>query len=274
MYRAMCVVYAFMRLTDDIADAPLPAAGTADSQLQQRLANLQQWQSEFQNAIAGRETEHPLFPALCDVVAQFQIDPQWLEDVIEGVAHDLQPVSFHHFSDLQKYCYHVAGTVGLCCQSIWGADLSQTRSLAIKCGEAFQLTNILRDLHEDACNSRCYLPTIEMQRFQCEIENFATRQVPDSFEAFMQFQIERASQCYHQAALLEKHLRGAGLKMFRKMFCTYYSLLQKIAQSPIKSLHQRIRLSRIEKAKILMKAGNCSLARLMESSPGEVLTEK
>jgi len=263
MYRAMCVIYAFMRLTDDIADGPLPAPGTAESELQQRLENLQEWKAGFRKAIAGHATDHPLFPALCDVVDQFPIDPQWLEDVIEGVARDLQSLCFHDFSQLQKYCYQVAGTVGLCCQSVWGADLSQTRSLAITCGEAFQLTNILRDLHEDACNSRCYLPTTEMHRFECTSDNFASRQVPDSFYDLMQFQIERACQSYQQAALLEKHLQGAGLKMFRKMFCTYYLLLQKIAQSPQQSLQQKVRLSKIEKAKILLTAGNCSLTKLL-----------
>ncbi len=261
----MCVLYAFMKLTDDIADAPLSADMTNESELQQRMENVQKWKLELQQALDGRETNHPLFPALCDVVQQFQIDPQWLLDVIEGVKRDLHPLSFRNYTELRQYCYHVAGTVGLCCQSIWGADLSQTRSLAVTCGEAFQLTNILRDLHEDACNNRCYLPADEMQRFQCSIADFANRQPSESFEDFIRFQIERTTELYRQAVPLENHLQGSGLKMFRKMFFTYFLLLQKIARFPQRSLQQKVRLSKIEKAKILLTAGNCSLEELARS---------
>ncbi len=270
MYRAMCVIYAFMRLTDDIADAPLPRSNRSTAvtdpavELQQRLKNLQHWREELQKATHDEKTTHLLFPALIEVVNRFRIDPQWLEDVIEGVKHDLEPVSFSQYADLQQYCYHVAGTVGLCCQAIWGADVSQTRADAIACGEAFQLTNILRDLHEDACNSRCYLPAEEMNRFQCTLDDFANQHTSSAYKDLMIFQIERANRCYQQAALLEKNLKGAGLKMFRKMFSTYYFLLKKIAASPEKALMQRTRLSRIEKAKILLTAGSCPVNNLLK----------
>lgn len=273
MYRAMCVIYAFMRLTDDIADAPMHTFGAEENSpcksqnLQHRLEQLNHWREDFRSAIAGKKMAHPLFPALTEVVAQFQIDPQWLEDVIQGVELDLHETSFPVYEDTLRYCYHVAGTVGLCCQAVWGADLSKTRPLALACGQAFQLTNILRDLHEDACNFRCYLPAEDLNRFGCSVSDFAAQRSSAEFLELMQFQVDRVFQCYQQAALLENDLQGPGLKMFRKMFCSYYLLLCKIARSPEKVLKQRVRLSSIQKVQIVFTAGNRSLEELLKNRP-------
>ena len=267
MYRAMCVIYAFMRLTDDIADAPLKTSKsklTTEQTSQFRMENLQKWKQDFQDAIAGKKTSHPLLPALIDVIKQFQIAPQWLEDVIEGVEFDLQPISFPIYADLEKYCYHVAGTVGLCCQAVWGSDLVQTKSLALICGQAFQLTNILRDLHEDARNGRCYLPTEDLTRFRCTVQDISSQQNSVEFNKLMRFQIERAFCCYQEAASLEAHLKGPGLKMFRKMYTTYYLLLCEIAKSPEQVLRKRIKLSKLQKAEILLLSGNRPLSKLLK----------
>lgn len=270
MYRAMCVIYAFMRLTDDIADAPIETSSvdlTPAQSLQHRLESLQHWKQQFRDAIAGSNSTHPLFPALTEVMSQFQIDPQWLEDVIKGVGMDLQPAPFDVYADLQQYCYHVAGTVGLCCQAVWGADLSRTRQLAISCGQAFQMTNILRDLREDARNVRCYLPAEDLAKFQCSAQDFLSQQPPAAIRELMQFQIDRALRDYQQAAQLENHLQGSGLKMFRKMFTAYYLLLCKIAKSPEESLNHRAKLSKIQKARIILTAGNRPLCDLLKRSP-------
>lgn len=249
-YRAMCVLYAFMRLTDDLADARLPP----DAADNFRETALRQWREQLQACLTAERDTHPLHPALRAVVREYSLDPRWLEDVITGVEYDLHPRLLPSYEELRHYCYLVAGTVGLCCQALWRADISRTRELAITCGEAFQLTNILRDLREDALQNRCYLPLDELARFHCTPETFRLADASPNVLALLEFQIERARQAYQTALQLDSCLTGPGRRMFRVMFRTYACLLEKIARNPAESLFRRAKLSRRQQLAILLTA--------------------
>ncbi len=156
-----------MRHTDDLADEPGPPEVKARA--------LESWGYALDAAIAGDAGAWPGFPALDDTVARHAIPPHLLHEVIEGVSMDIEPRGFATFDELADYCYHVASVVGLCCLHIWGyrSEGGQAERLAEHCGIALQLTNILRDVRDDARAGRIYLPRDDMARFGVEPEELA-----------------------------------------------------------------------------------------------------
>src|SRR5262245_56305999 len=143
--RAMCALYAFMRVTDDLADGPGAAAG--------KRSALDRWRSDLHAAVAG-DDRHPLHAALRHTLSRFDVPVVYLEDVIDGCECDLGPVRMPDFATLYRYCYRVASAVGLACIHIWGFRDSTAKVHAEHAGVALQLTNILRDLPEDAARDR------------------------------------------------------------------------------------------------------------------------
>ncbi len=163
---ALCAVYAFMRHCDDICDDPaLPAA--------ERRAQLEAWRQQAQQALAGGQTDDPVLFALADAQRRFQISTELFDKLVEGTAMDLPPsdaapgavLTFADFDELYQYCYHVASVVGLVTIRIFGYRDPRAEALAEKCGVAFQLTNIIRDLSEDAGRGRIYLPLEDLASF-------------------------------------------------------------------------------------------------------------
>src|SRR5438067_2280457 len=152
--RAMCSIYAFMRYCDDLSDEP----GSS------RVA-MDQWRAEMEDALEGRYSSHPVWPAFHYTVRRFGIPRQYFRDMIEGVASDLEPRRMETFEELYRYCYQVASVVGLTIIHIFGFDTPSALPLAEKCGVAFQLTNILRDIGEDAERGRVYVPAEDLRRF-------------------------------------------------------------------------------------------------------------
>ncbi len=142
--RSMCALYAFMRHTDDLADEP--------GEVADKRAALETWRADLDRALEGQPDAWPGLPALAHAVHRHGIPPKYLHEVIDGVAMDLEPRPFPTFEDLYAYCYRVASAVGLCCLHIWGyrSEGGRAESLAESCGIALQLTNILRDVREDA----------------------------------------------------------------------------------------------------------------------------
>src|SRR5579859_7987993 len=143
--RAMCVLYAFLRITDDLSDGP----GSPD----EKRAALENWRRQLDDALSGKYA-HDLAPALHDVVQHFRVPRQYLDEAIDGVMMDLDRTRYQTLAELYRYCYHVASVVGLSCIHIWGFAGEEAKEYAEKAGIAFQLTNILRDLREDVERDR------------------------------------------------------------------------------------------------------------------------
>jgi phytoene synthase len=249
--RAMEALYAFARHTDDLADGPEPI-----DEKRQRLAA---WHDDLESALAPHSAiRNPhsalpsVLPALADAARRFDIPRDYLRQIVRGVQQDLDHAGFETFADLRQYCHDVASAVGLACLSIWGCRDERAIAPATDCGVAFQLTNILRDLAEDAARGRMYLPRTELARFDCSPlvpGQPATR----PWIELIKFQTIRASQLYEASAVTSDYLRDGGRRMFRLMHATYRALLHKIEREPAAVLSSRVRVSRPEKAWIVLR---------------------
>ncbi|MFI4874957.1 MAG: phytoene/squalene synthase family protein [Blastopirellula sp. JB062] len=240
---AMYALYAFLRQTDDLGDQP---GDTADK----RLA-LQRWRNELNGALAGEAPTDLRLPALVDTVRRYEIPLEYLTAVIDGVESDLTPQPFPTFAESQHYCYQVAAAVGLACLHVWGFQGAAALEPALACGYAFQWTNILRDLHEDAMVGRIYLPQDELARFDVSIEDLVAKRGDEGFQSLMRFQIERAERFYEQAEPLQALLHADGRKIFPAMLRTYRGLLIRISQDPTAVLRERISVGAWEKMRIV-----------------------
>ena len=247
MFRDMCVLYAFMRLTDDWADEQTMP-------IEEREAALNRWRHDLQEALSGRPQGHLIFPALADLVARHHIPRRLLSTVIEGVRSDLAPRHCQTFEELKDYCYQVAGAVGLCCLRIWGCKDDAATPFAIDCGAAFQLTNILRDVAEDAAIGRIYLPADEMARFGYRIEDLHAGLRNEQFTALMRFQSDRAWSYYQRADDLTRYLEGPSRRVFRAMTGMYSSYLTEIERRQYDVFSRRVRLSKIRKLTVALTA--------------------
>lgn len=234
-HRAMDALYAFMRITDDIGDDP-------KLELPRRVARLADWRRDLQAALQHQTPGHLIWPALTDVVRTYRIPERLLTDVIDGVEMDLTPRSFQTFAELQNYCYHVAGAVGLCCIHIWGYRGDEAKPAAIDCGIAFQLTNILRDLREDAAQGRIYLPREDLRRFGYTADELRGQLNSREFRNLMAFEIERAWSYYRRAERLTDNLEPDGRAVFGAMREIYGGLLHEIERRQFDVFSRRVRL--------------------------------
>lgn len=237
----MFALYAYMRVTDDLADEPAPPG-------QKRLA-LADWRARLAAALEGRFT-HPVHAALCDTVARFGVPARYLFDAIDGMDTDAGPVRMAAFAELYPYCYRVASAVGLACVHIWGvrpgATFAEANPPAEAAGIAFQLTNILRDLREDRARDRVYLPADELARFGCPPEEWADP-ARESFRALMRFQVARAREYYRRGAALVPLLSTEGRAIFRVMHGTYQGLLDEIERRGYDVFSGRVRVPKWRK---------------------------
>lgn len=247
MRRDMCVLYAFMRITDDIGDDETLS-------LQERRNNLTAWKNSLAATLAGQTADHMVFPSLNDLIDRRQIPPEYLYDVIEGVAQDLEPHRFETWDDLEQYCYHVAGAVGLCCIHIWGFSGANVREPAIACGTAFQLTNILRDIAEDADRGRVYLPQEDLQQFEYTEADIQNRVIDDRFRELMRFEVQRARDYYEQAEGLFALLSKEGQPILRAMIRIYGGLLDRIESRGYDVYSSRVSLSKAKKWSIVARS--------------------
>jgi phytoene synthase len=231
---SMCALYAFMRIADDLSDS----AEILDVKRRQ----LVDWRQGLRHALAG-EFRHPLHAALRDTMVRYRIPAQYLEDVLDGCEMDLEPVCYATFADLRLYCYRVASAVGLACIHIWGFSDERAKDYAEKAGYAFQLTNILRDLGEDAGRGRVYLPAEELTRFGYDVIRLNEGQVDDAFRELMRFQIARARGLYESAWPLIPLLPPPGRAVFLVLAKTYRALLDAIERRNYDVFTSRVRLS-------------------------------
>ena len=285
-YRAMCALYAFMRVTDDWGDDP-------GQTIAQRIASLESWQCSLSNALrpewtplemAGwSEEARMVLPAMRDVAIRFTIPHEHLFAVIDGVRSDLSEIPdlvrstdnlarresssgresgdgqeclsssaertcrFQTFDELSQYCYLVAGAVGLCCIHIWGFHGDESVRRAIDCGTAFQLTNILRDVGEDADAGRIYLPAEDLRQFGVTIEDLKAHRYDEHFRSLMAFEVERAKTFYDSAEQLLTNLEPLGQPIMKAMLQLYGGLLHEIERRKFDVFSRHVSLPRWRK---------------------------
>ncbi len=258
--RALCALYAFMRLVDDVSDdagdANLPqqaGAPAADVLLAAKRAGIARWRALVDAAYAGDTSAHPILPAFADTCARFGIPARYFHDLVSGAEMDLTVSSYPTFDRLREYCYRVAGTVGLTCIHVFGFRDPKAPDLAERFGIAFQLTNILRDLREDLENGRVYLPGEDLQLFGVERGELAGPLTPRMGE-LLQFEADRAWQFYAEGGeligLIDRDSRAALWALAR----TYSSLLARIESGGFDVFSSRVRLTTPEKLGILARA--------------------
>ena len=241
---AMFTLYAYMRLVDDIAD------DQDGRSVRQRIDELESWREQTHLILAGREAGggHLLWPAFTEMIQQYHLPPHVFDDVIAGQRQDLEPEPFETFEQLRQYCYRVAGVVGLASIYIWGFEGgAETEALAVDRGVAFQLTNILRDLKEDAENGRTYIPREDLATVSLSEDDLRSSRGGDAFDRLMRFQIERAESYYRKSSPLEDRIERDCRPTLIAMTRIYHGLLKKMAAQPQRVLSQRVSLSLVRK---------------------------
>src|ERR1700674_1629692 len=188
--RALHAVYAFCRFVDDVAD---------DDTIAQSAEMLTRWRDELQQVFAGTPTR-PVSRALADNVGRFNLPRRYFDEIIDGVEMDLTRRRYESFDELSLYCRRVASAVGLICIEIFGYRNPATRVYAEKLGLAFQLTNIIRDVREDAERGRIYLPLEDLRRFAVTEAELTEGAYSDRFRTLMAFEALRAPDFYREAA--------------------------------------------------------------------------
>ena len=241
--KAMCAIYAFMRYCDDLSDEPGATREAIDK-----------WRAQLEEALAGRPGPHPLWRAFQHTVRRFGIPHDYFREMIAGVASDLEPRQFEIFDELYRYCYQVASVVGLTIIHIFGSDTPSALPLAEKCGVAFQLTNILRDIREDAERGRIYLPGEDLRRFGVSAEDLCRGRRDEPFLQLMRFEAERARRYYDESAPLLDLVHPRSRPSLWALVTIYSRLLQRIQDSNYDVFTRRLRLSPLEKSWILVQA--------------------
>src|SRR5467141_4157177 len=260
---ALAALYAFMRLVDDIADEGADLAAK-----QRGLAN---WRAALDDAITGHEQHFDgnaaltspaatlggadeILPALVDTMQRYKMPARYLHDLISGAEMDLTVQTYPTFDRLREYCYRVAGTVGLTCTHVFGFSDARALDLAEKLGLAFQLTNIIRDVHEDAALGRVYIPDEDLARYNVSPGDFGRGEATLGVRELLRFESERAWQLYEEGSallgLIDADSRGALWLLVH----TYSALLARIESLDFAVFGERVRVPKAEKMMFIAKA--------------------
>ena len=243
---AMTVLYAFCRELDDVVD------DCTDMQVAQTTLNW--WRADLAKVFDGGAPEHPVCRALQGVVAEFALPHDELAEIIEGMQMDLTQARYANFAELQLYCHRVAGVVGRLITRILGFSRPETLDYADKMGLALQLTNIIRDVGEDARNGRIYLPMEDLQRFDVPAQTIMQAAPTPQFAELMAFQIARARAIYREALALLPAADKKAQKMGLILAAIYYVLLNEIERDGAQNvLKYKIAIPGPRKKRIALK---------------------
>jgi phytoene synthase len=257
---ALCALYAFMRLVDDVSDTVGSAAG--------KQRGLARWRAALDAAVSGDVSSHPILPAFADTIERFNIPARYFHDLISGAEMDLTVCEYATFDRLREYCYRVAGTVGLTCLHVFGFDDPHAPDLAEKLGIAFQLTNIIRDVHGDYEMGRVYLPLEDLAQFGVRPEALARGPLTPEMRALLEFEAARALNFYREGVGLIPLVHADARAALWALARIYSSLLRRIEERGYDVFSERVRLSTPEKTGILLRA------RLGWYSQNNVLEER
>ncbi len=242
---SMHAIYAFMRLCDDIAD---------DAPLDGRADRLRQFRSALDSALDGRAVESPVFPAFRDALERHGIPRRHFHELIDGAEMDLRLDRYPTFDSLRDYCYHVAGVVGLVCLHVFGFQDERAPQLSEECGLAFQLTNILRDVREDADRGRIYLPQEDLRRFEVAEGQVLAGEVSGCFREMMRFQVDRARGYYRRARTLIPLVSPDSRACLAAMIGIYEGVLDRVELQGYDVFARRPRLSGPQKAGVVLRS--------------------
>ncbi len=257
---ALSAVYAFMRHADDISDDPSVPP-------EQRRAKLDEWMNALRRVVEGAPTDDPVLFALADSQKQFKIPLDLLEKLVHGTAMDVPATApgtapteagtpqlqYETFDQLYDYCYHVASVVGLVCIRIFGYRDPRAEKLAEETGVAFQLTNILRDVKEDADLGRVYLPREDFARFGVDVHALTNGSAPTALRPVMEFEAQRARGFYRSAEELLPLIEYDSQAALWTLVEIYRRLLERIIARNYDVFSERVGLSTAEKLSVMLK---------------------
>jgi len=270
---ALSALYAFMRLVDDVADE--------GHELTLKQRGLADWRAALDDAVTGEvqlvdgttalnsatpSGAEEVLPALVDTMERYKMPARYLHDLISGAEMDLTLRTYATFDRLREYCYRVAGTVGLTCTHVFGFHDPRALDLAEKLGLAFQLTNIIRDVHDDYALGRVYVPEEDLTRYGVSPQDFGKSEATLGVRELLRFEADRAWQCYEEGAALFGFIDRESRAALWLLVHTYSALLARIESLDFAVLGERVRLSKVEKMLFIAKArfGRLSEENILE----------
>ncbi len=243
---ALCALYAFMRLVDNVSDEP--------GDIESKRLGLARWRALLDEASSGRTEGHAILPALADTITRFEVPTRYFHDLILGAEMDLTVASYATFDRLSEYCYRVAGTVGLTCLRVFGFRDPRAPDLAERLGLAFQLTNIIRDVQADHEMGRVYLPLEDLARFGIREQDLRGPLTP-AIRDLLAFSADRAWRFYEEGTPLVAQVDPDSRATLWALIRTYSTLLARIEERGFDVFSSRVSLSSAEKIQFLLTAG-------------------